>query len=69
MSLDHDQNEMLIRHDEQLKALMQLPEAVNKLTTALEVSNTRTTTVAAAIGVICSVLACIGTWAVMIKFH
>lgn len=63
-----DQSEMLIRHDEQLKALAQLPAAVQELTTQLRVANARATTVAACIGAACSVLGCVGTWVVMVHF-
>jgi hypothetical protein len=66
--MNDEQREMLIRHDEQLKALASLPNAVNELTAQLRVSNARATTVAACIGVGGSILGCIGTWVVMIRF-
>ena len=56
---------MLIRHDEQLKALASLPNAVNELTAQLRVANARATTIAACIGVGGSILGCVGTWFVM----
>ena len=63
-----DQQEMLIRHDEQLKALAQLPAAVTELAAQMRVANARATTIAAAIGAACSVAACLGTWAVLVYF-
>lgn len=63
-----EQSEMLIRHDEQLKALAQLPGAVQELTTQLRVANARASTVAACVGIVGSVLGCVGTWLVMIHF-
>lgn len=60
-----EQRDMLIRHDEQLKALCDLPDAVNKLTTALEVSNARITTAAVFTGVLGSIISAAGTWIVM----
>ncbi len=63
-----EQQEMLIRHDEQLKALASLPQAVNELTAQLRVANARATTLAACIGSGCSVLGCAGTWFVMAHF-
>lgn len=63
-----EQSEMLIRHDEQLKALAQLPGAVQELTTQLRVANARVSTVAACVGVVGSVLGCVGTWVVMVHF-
>jgi hypothetical protein len=67
--MNEDQREMLIRHDEQLKALASLPAAVNELTAQLRVANARAMTIAGCIGVAGSIAGCVGTWAVMIKFH
>jgi hypothetical protein len=61
----NEEREMLIRHDEQLKALPELAKAVNRLTTALEVANARTSIVSGVVGVIGSTLACVGTWIIM----
>ncbi len=72
MSEDHD---MIIRHEEQLKAIPQLSSAISRLTDQvsllsqqLAVSDSRVTTVASCVGVGCSVLATVGTWFVMIHF-
>jgi hypothetical protein len=66
--MNQESNEMLIRHDEQLKALATLPAAVNELAAQMRVANARATTVAAAIGVGGSILGCAGTWFVMIHW-
>jgi len=67
---DHD---MLIRHDQQLLALRDLSDAittladkVQSLKTQLAIANARTIAVAGCIGTMCSVIATVGTWMVMI---
>lgn len=63
--MNTEQSEMLIRHDEQLKALAQLPGAVQELTTQLRVANARANTIMACIGAGGSILGAGGTWLVM----
>ena len=66
--MNNDEKEMLIRHDEQLRALSCLPSAVNELTMQLRIANARAATVAACIGSACSVIACVGTWVILVHF-
>jgi len=67
---DHD---MLIRHDQQLMALHDLSESivgladkVAQLKTQLAIANARTTMVAGCVGTVCSIIATVGTWVVML---
>ena len=46
----------------------QLAAAVSRLSTAMEVANARVTTVAVVVGIIGSVVSCVGTWVIMIRF-
>lgn len=59
---------MLIRHDEQLKALAQLPAAVQELTMQLKIANASARVIAACVGVGCSIASTVGTWFVMVHF-
>lgn len=58
---------MVIRHDEQLKALPDLAEAVRDLTTQIAVNNARNQWISGAIGTAGAIVGCVGTWIVIIK--
>ncbi len=62
-----EQRDMLIRHDEQLRALALLPAAVTELTAQLREANARNHAISAAIGIAGSVIGTIGTWFFMAK--
>jgi hypothetical protein len=73
--MTQDEHEMLIRHDEQLKAVPQLADAVqtlatqlNGLSTDLRVSVAKAATLAGLIGVAGAVVSCVGTWYVLIHY-
>ena len=65
---EQEMREVLIRHDEQLKTVPRLTEAVNRLSEELHIANARANAIAACIGIMGSIIGCLGTWAVMIHF-
>jgi hypothetical protein len=67
--MNEEQHDMLIRHDEQLKALALLPAAVTELAAQLRVANAQARLVALIVGGVASVIGCVGTWVGMVIFH
>lgn len=59
---------MLIRHDEQLKALPDLTAAVSALKTVIAVNAAKVAFIGTVAGVIGSIVSCVGTWIVIAHF-
>ena len=58
---------MIIRHDEQLRALALLPGAVTELAAQLREANARQHVISAGIGIGASLVGTLGTWFFMAK--